>query len=60
VGRAGFTAPAAALEPTPSGRGYWVLDAAGVAHTFGDAPAFASGVTPGSQPALALLPIVRP
>jgi hypothetical protein len=60
VGRAGFTAPATAMAATPSGRGYWVLDAAGAVHGFGDAPVFGGGVTVGSRPALALVPIVRP
>jgi hypothetical protein len=60
VGRAGFVGPAAALAPTPTGKGYWVLDAAGTLHAFGDAPAFGGGVTAGSRPALALVPVVRP
>jgi hypothetical protein len=60
VGRAGFVGPAAALAPTPTGLGYWILDSAGTLHTFGDAPAFGGGVTAGSRPALALVPVVRP
>ena len=60
VGRPGFVGPATALAPTPTGLGYWILDAAGTLHTFGDAPAFGGGVTAGSRPALALVPVVRP
>jgi hypothetical protein len=60
VGRAGFTFPATAIASTPSGKGYWVLDSAGTAFTFGDAPVFGSGVTAGSRPALAIIPIDRP
>ncbi len=60
VGRRELTAPATAIAPTPTGRGYWVLDSAGTAFTFGDAPVFGSGVTAGSRPALAIVPIVRP
>jgi hypothetical protein len=60
VGRSGVTLPVTGMAPTPTGRGYWVLDSAGIAHTFGDAPVFGSGVTAGSRPALALVPIVRP
>ena len=60
VGRAGFTGPASALAPTPSGKGYWILDATGAVHGFGDAPVFGGGVTAGSRPALALVPVVRP
>jgi hypothetical protein len=60
VGRAGFTDPAAALAATPSGAGYWILDSAGAVHGFGDAPVFGGGVTAGSRPALALVPVVRP
>ncbi|MEA3019044.1 MAG: hypothetical protein QOI47_568 [Actinomycetota bacterium] len=60
VGRRELTAPATAIVGTPSGLGYWVLDSAGTAFTFGDAPVFGSGVTPGSRPALAILPVIRP
>jgi hypothetical protein len=60
VGRAGFVGPATGLAPTPTGLGYWILDAAGSVHAFGDAPAFHGGVTAGSRPALALVPVVRP
>jgi hypothetical protein len=60
VGRAGFSGPATSMAATPTGLGYWILDSAGTAHTFGDAPSFGSGVTAGSRPALALVPIVRP
>ena len=59
VGRAGFTAPAAALASTPSGLGYWILDSTGAVHGFGDAPVFGGGVTAGSRPALALVPVIR-
>jgi hypothetical protein len=37
-----------------------LLDSAGVAYTFGDAPVLGSGLTAGSQPALAIVPINRP
>jgi hypothetical protein len=60
VGQAGFLFPATAMASTPSGEGYWVLDAAGTAFTFGDAPVFGSGVTDGSRPALAIVPVYRP
>ena len=60
VGRSEFTFPATAIASTPTGKGYWVLDSAGTAFTFGDAPVFGSGVTAGSRPALAIVPIVRP
>jgi hypothetical protein len=60
VGKRGFVGPATALAPTPSGNGYWVLDSVGTLHPFGDAPAFGGGVTAGSRPALALVPVVRP
>jgi hypothetical protein len=59
VGRVGFTGPATALAATPSGQGYWILDATGAVHGFGDAPVFGGGVTAGSRPALALVPVVR-
>ena len=60
VGRTGFTGPAAAMAATPTGAGYWILDSAGAVHGFGDAPVFGGGVTAGSRPALALVPVVRP
>ncbi|MCU1376509.1 MAG: hypothetical protein JWO68_3795 [Actinomycetia bacterium] len=60
VGRKGFSGQAAALAPTPTGLGYWILDTAGGLHPFGDAPAFGGGVTAGSRPALALVPVVVP
>jgi hypothetical protein len=59
-GRSTATLPFRAMAPTPTGRGYFLLDSAGLAHTFGDAPVFGSGVTSGSRPALAVVPIVRP
>ena len=60
VGRSDLRPPATAIASTPTGRGYWVLDSAGTAFTYGDAPVFGSGVTEGSRPALAIVPIVRP
>jgi hypothetical protein len=60
VGRAELTAPVTGIASTPTGAGYWVLDSAGLAFTFGDAPVFGSGVTDGSRPALAIVPIDRP
>jgi hypothetical protein len=60
VGRSEFRFPATAIASTPSGKGYWVLDSAGTAFTYGDAPVFGSGVTEGSRPALAVVPINRP
>jgi hypothetical protein len=60
VGRTELRAPATAIAATPTGRGYWVLDSAGTAFTFGDAPIFGSGVTDGSKPALAIVPVIRP
>jgi hypothetical protein len=60
VGRSGFRGPATSLATTPTGQGYWVLDSTGAVHGFGDAPVFGGGVTAGSRPALALVPVVRP
>ena len=60
VGRAELTYPVTGIAATPNGAGYWVLDSAGLAFTFGDAPVFGSGVTEGSRPALAIVPINRP
>ena len=60
VGKAGFTGPATAMAATPSGSGYWILDTTGGVHGFGDAPVFGGGVTAGSRPALALVPVIRP
>lgn len=40
----GIAAPAVELVPTPSGGGYWIFDAAGGVHAFGDAPYLGSPV----------------
>jgi hypothetical protein len=60
VGRIRGASTATDIQVTPTGRGYWVLDSTGAVHGFGDAPVFGAGVTAGSMPALALVPVVRP
>jgi hypothetical protein len=59
VGRPGFTGPATFMSPVPGRNGYWILDSAGAVHGFGDAPVFGGGVSTGSRPALALVPVVH-
>jgi hypothetical protein len=59
VGRPGFSGPATFMSPVPGRNGYWILDSAGAVHGFGDAPVFGGGVSSGSRPALALVPVVH-
>jgi hypothetical protein len=50
---------ARSVRPSPTGRGYWILDGAGTVTSFGDAPHFGGGVGTG-RTALDLVPVVRP